>query len=106
MNAGFTPVVDVVVPDRKELEVFRSALGDRLRLVVLDPGTDVCVSRNAARAPVEQFFFDGYGALHATMQTGFGDLGWWLDTSGMTADETVEDLLAHAEIRARVQLLG
>jgi predicted kinase len=56
MNAGFTPVVDVVVPDRKELDVFRSALGDRLRLVVLDPGTDVCVSRNAARAPVEQFF--------------------------------------------------
>lgn len=106
MNAGFTPVVDVVVPDRKELDVFRSALGDRLRLVVLDPGTDVCVSRNAARAPVEQFFFDGYAGLHATMQTGFGDLGWWLDTSGTTADETVEDLLAHAEIRARVQPLG
>jgi hypothetical protein len=40
------------------------------------------------------------------MQTGFGDLGWWLDTSGMTADETVEDLLAHAEIRARAQPLG
>jgi hypothetical protein len=28
--------------------------------VVLDPGTDVCVSRNATRPPIEQFFFDGY----------------------------------------------
>jgi predicted kinase len=106
MSSGFTPVVDVVVPDRKALDVFLSALGDRLRLVVLDPGTDVCVSRNAARAPLEQFFFDGDAGLHATMRTGFGDLGWWLDTSGMTAEETVEDLLAHAEVRARVEPIG
>ena len=33
-NAGFTPVIDVVVPDLANLDGFRSALGDRLRLVV------------------------------------------------------------------------
>lgn len=105
-SAGFTPVIDVVVPDLANLEGFRSALGDRLRLVVLDPGTDVCVSRNATRPPIEQFFFDGYDGLHATMQTGFGGLGWWLDTSAQTSDETVEQLLAHADDRARVEPLN
>ena len=105
-NAGFTPVIDVVVPDLANLDGFRSALGDRLRLVVLDPGTDVCVSRNATRPPVEQFFFDGYDGLHATMQTGFGGLGWWLDTSAQTCDETVEQLLTHADERARVEPLA
>ena len=105
-NAGFTPVIDVVVPDLANLDGFRSALGDRLRLVVLDPGTDVCVSRNAIRPPNEQFFFDGYDGLHATMQTGFGGLGWWLDTSAQTCDETVEQLLTHADERARVEPLA
>jgi hypothetical protein len=104
-NAGFTPVIDVVVPDGANLDGFRSALGDRLRLVVLDPGTDVCVSRNATRAPIEQFFFDGYDGLHATMSTGFGGLGWWLDTAAQTSDETVEQLLTHADERARVEPL-
>jgi len=75
-------------------------------LVVLDPGTDVCVSRNATRPPIEQFFFDGYDGLHATMQTGFGGLGWWLDTSAQTCDETVEQLLTHADERARVEPLA
>lgn len=105
-DAGFTPVIDVVVPDLANLDGFRSALGDRLRLVVLDPGTDVCVSRNATRAPIEQFFFDGYDGLHATMSTGFGGLGWWLDTSTQSSDETVDQLLAHADDRARVEPLN
>ena len=105
-NAGFTPVIDVVVPDGANLDQFRSALGDRLRLVVLDPGTDVCVNRNATRPPVEQFFFDGYDGLQATMHTGFGGLGWWLDTSTQTPEETVEQLLSHADERARLDPLA
>jgi hypothetical protein len=87
------------------LDGFRSALGDRLRLVVLDPGTDVCVSRNATRPPIEQFFFDGYDGLHATMESGCGGHGRWLHTSGQTSDETVEQLLSRADDRARVEPL-
>ena len=33
MAAGFTPVIDWVVPDADQLDVFRNALGARLRLV-------------------------------------------------------------------------
>ena len=100
------PVIDVVVPDLANLDGFRSALGDRLRLVVSTPGPTSASSRNATRPPIEQFFFDGYDGLHATMQTGFGGLGWWLDTSAQTSDETVEQLLTHADERARVEPLA
>lgn len=50
-NAGFTPVIDTVIPDVGQLDVFRRALGERLRVIVLDPGTDVCKSRNATARP-------------------------------------------------------
>ncbi len=100
-DAGFTPVIDTVVPNQAQLDVFRRALGERLRLLVLDPGTDACVERNATRPAIEQFFFDGYSELHASMLAGFGDLGWWLDTSELTAERAVERVLAEAYERAQ-----
>ncbi len=101
-DAGFTPVIDWVVPNRMQLDVFRSALGDRLRLVVLDPGTDACVERNRTRPAREQFPFDSHAALHASMYDGFGRLGWWFDTSALPAADTVEQVLAVADQRAQV----
>ena len=41
--SGFTPVIDWIVPDGDRLEVYRAALGPRLRLVVIDPGAATCV---------------------------------------------------------------
>jgi adenylylsulfate kinase-like enzyme len=101
-DAGFTPVIDWVVPNRVQLDVFRRALGDRLRLIVLDPGTDACPRRDATRPAPEQFLFDGYAELHTSMDDGFGGLGWWFDTSAMAAEPTVEQVLAEADQRARV----
>ena len=97
MAAGFTPVIDWIVPDRAQLDVFIDGLGPLgLRLVVLDPGGETCRARNEQRAPDEQFFFDGHEALTATMRDGFGDLGWWFDTSGLTPEETAERIVMHA----------
>lgn len=56
-DAGFTPVIDTVVPDREQLDHFRD---------------------------------------------GFGELGWWLDTSGLTAEETAAQILQQAPTRALV----
>ena len=68
----------------------------------LDPGAAVCKRRNELRDPEEQFFFDGYDALRATMIEGFGDRGWWLDTSNQTAEETIAAILGQAATRARL----
>lgn len=96
-DAGFTPVIDWVVPDRSQLDLFVEALGPRgLSLVVLDPGGEVCRDRNAQRDPEEQFHFDGHELLVARMRAEFGEIGWWFDTSALTPEETVEQVVDHA----------
>ncbi len=102
VDAGFTPVIDWVVADKGQLETYRSALTSRrLLLVMLDPGSTVCQSRNATRPPERQFFFDGYDQLLASME-GYRDLGWWFDTSRLNPEETVERILDEALVHAWV----
>ena len=95
IDFGFTVLMDTVLADRSELDFFIALMSPRpVRLVVLEPGIDVCKSRNAGRDPEAQFAFDGYERLQADMKHEFGDLGWWLDTSAMTADQAAEVLVA------------
>ena len=102
-EAGFTPVLDVVVPGAEHLETFRRALVPHaLLLVVLDPGAATCRLRNERREPEEQFFFDGYDDLRASMLAGFGHLGWWFDTSDLSAEESVDQIVREAPTRALV----
>lgn len=102
-DAGFTPVIDIVLPDGEHLDAYRRALATRrLLLVVLDPGTEVCRHRNEIRPAERQFFFDGYAELRASMHDGFGRLGWWFDTATLTAAETAERVLTEAYERAVV----
>ena len=97
--ARFTPVIDWVVPDGQQLATYRAALAHhRLLLVVLDPGSTVCRSRNELRSPEEQFFFDGYDELRASMNS-FRDLGWWFDTSALTPEQTAQRILDEAVTR-------
>jgi len=94
-DAGFTPVIDAVIADRDQLDVLLAALSPRrVLLVALTPGIEVCRYRNTTRDPREQFCFDGYEALTAGMREGFGDVGWWFDTSTLTPDETAAQIVA------------
>jgi predicted kinase len=93
IDFGFTVLMDTVLADRSELDFFIALMSPRpVRLVVLDPGIDVCMDRNAGRDPEDQFEFDGYERLDADMKRELGDIGWWLDTSAMTAAQTAERL--------------
>ena len=57
-DAGFTPVIDWIIPDRQQLDQYRQVLGPRcLLVVVLAPSIDVCRYRNTIRNPEDQFFF-------------------------------------------------
>lgn len=105
IDFGFTVLMDTVFADRAELDFFIALMSPRpVRLVVLDPGTEVCKYRNATRDPEEQFEFDGYERLEADMKREFGDIGWWLDTSASTADQTADEL--GAEIASRTTALA
>lgn len=89
IDFGFTVLMDTVLVDRSELDFFIALMSPRpVRVVVLAPGIEVCKDRNANRAPHEQFDFDGYERLEADMIREFSDVGWWLDTAHLTAQET------------------
>ena len=104
---GFTVLMDTVLADRSELDFFLALMSPRpVRLVVLDPGIDVCKARNAGRDPEDHFQFDGYERLHADMEREFGDVGWWLDTSGMTADQAADMLVAEMASRTTALVPG
>jgi predicted kinase len=102
IDFGFTVLLDTVLADRPELDFFIALMSPRpVRLVVLDPGIDVCRRRNATRPREEQFAFDGYERLEEDMKREFSDVGWWLDTSAMTADETADRLVSELGGRSR-----
>jgi predicted kinase len=107
IDFGFTVLMDTVLADRAELDFFTALMSPRpVRLVVLDPGIEVCRSRNAGRDAEEQFEFDGYERLDADMKREFGDIGWWLDTSAITADQTAERLVEEVASRTTPLLAG
>lgn len=102
VDAGFTPVIDWVIPDRAQIDLYRRALAPRpVLLVVLAPSAAVCRRRNAARHLEEQFFFDDYDRLMASMHDELDTLGWRFDTSLLTAGETASEIVLHASSRAQ-----
>ncbi|MFI9557506.1 AAA family ATPase [Nonomuraea endophytica] len=102
-DAGFTPVIDWVIPSREQLDFFAGLLPTRRVLfVVLAPGIEVCRYRNTIRNPRERFDFDGYEDLDADMKRELGDAGWWFDTAALTPEETADRIIREASQRARV----
>jgi hypothetical protein len=101
IDFGFTVLMDTVLADRAELDFFIALMSPRpVRLVVLAPGIEVCKYRNANRALEERFDFDDYERLEADMIREFGDIGWWLDTAHMSAQQTAERIAAELSERA------
>lgn len=102
-DAGFTPVIDWVIPSREQLDFFVDLLTPReVLFVVLTPGIEACQYRNTIRDRQTRFYFDSYEALDADMKREFGDAGWWFDTSALTPDETAERVVHEARRRAIV----
>lgn len=102
-DAGFTPVIDWLIPDRAQLDFFVSLLpARRVLFVVLAPGSEACRYRNSIRDPRERFDFDDYEGLEAKMKRELGDFGWWFDTAALTPEETADRVIRDARPRALV----
>jgi predicted kinase len=100
-DAGFTPVIDWVIPDREQLDFFVSLLPDlHVLFVVLAPGIEACRYRNTIRAPRERFDFDDYEDLDLGMKRELGGVGWWFDTAALTPEETADRVIQEAGHRA------
>jgi predicted kinase len=105
-EAGFTPVVDTVVETREELEFLAGRLSARpLMLVVLAPPLEVARHRNATRPERDRVSYD-FSRTAANMRREIGNMGWWLDSGALTADETAGLVVTEALKRAVVARSG
>ena len=99
-EAGFTPVIDDVVIGGR-LEHFRSDIQSRpLLFILLVPDHNVVAQRDATRP--EKHVFEKWGHLDEVMRAETPKVGLWLDSSGITAEETVDEVLRRAD-EARVE---
>ncbi|MGC4105140.1 MAG: AAA family ATPase [Thermomicrobiales bacterium] len=90
-EAGFTPIIDWIIPDQEQLDFIVENLAPLpVWLVVLAPGAEVCHRRNNERE--DQFDFDGYEALVSGMDREFGRRALWIDSSRQSPEETLDAL--------------
>lgn len=93
--AGFTVVYqDIIIGDMLKDVVENIRKRCPLYVVVLCPSPDVVAKREVGRGKV------GYTSwtpdvLDASLRNETPHLGYWLDSSGLSVDETVDTLLAH-----------
>ena len=89
---GFTVVVEHAASDRYWLELFQNTLRSRpLSVIVLAPDPLVAIERDRHRP--EKQVAHLFGHMDADMRRNFPDVGWWLDTSDLTVEQTVAAIL-------------
>lgn len=94
-DAGFLPIIDDVVVARVVLDGYRRRLRTRpLLLVELVPRLDVVQARDRDR---DKHVFSLWEHLHSQLQTSMPRVGLWLDTSNMTAEQTVDAIAANLD---------
>jgi hypothetical protein len=90
-DAGFVPVIDWVVRDQPDLEVFFDGLqGRRVHIVVLEPGPDI----RAIRKPdaTERFSY-----LATAMERALREVGLHIDSGSNGVDATLDLILSHRQ---------
>jgi hypothetical protein len=90
--AGFTAVVEHAVGRRSWIELFLAEVGEApVSLIVLAPTLDVALQRDQHR-PDKQVA-QRFRHMDDELRGELAGLGWWLDTSDLTVNETVERIL-------------
>ena len=87
-DAGFVPVLDWVVRDKRDLQLYvRGLSGLSLHVAVLTPSTDAVKKRKPQAA-------DRWAHLTERLTGELRDVGLWLDSSELSPEETVDRILA------------
>ena len=94
-GAGFLPIIDDVVVAPSVLDGYRRRLKTRpLLLVELVPRLDVVQARDRDR---DKHVFSIWRHLDTQLQTSMPRVGLWIDTSDMTAEQTVDAIAANLD---------
>jgi chloramphenicol 3-O-phosphotransferase len=105
VEAGFEAVMDYVVMSRERLDYWLDALADlTVRFVILAPGVQTAAERDIDRAKSKSYL-EAYSTtiaarwayLDAEARAELVDVGLWVNNATLTADETVEAILARRD---------
>jgi adenylylsulfate kinase-like enzyme len=92
-QAGFTVIVEHAVSRREWIDRFVQDIGPApVSLVVLAPSREVTLERDRQRD--EKQVAHLFTHMDAELRDDLSGLGYWLDSSGLTVDQTVDCLLA------------
>lgn len=92
---AFVPVIDDAVVSPGVLDLYSGHLRQRpLRLVQLVPSLEVIRQRDAGR---DKNMFELWSHLHDELHASMPRIGLWLDTSEMTAVETVDAIVGRLD---------
>jgi chloramphenicol 3-O-phosphotransferase len=97
-DAGFTVAIDDVVLGEMAPEYRRYLEGLPTYLVVLAPRVDVVAARDAGR---DKNVFDAWGYLDTVLRETMRDAGIWIDSSEMTVEETVDEIVRRVPAEGR-----
>jgi broad-specificity NMP kinase len=99
-DAGFTPVIDDIVIGSRIDEYVSGLQGRPLLFVMLVPRPDVVRKREMSR---KKYVFDRWAHLDDVIRRETPRVGLWLDTSDMSADETVDAILRDGWEQGRIE---
>ncbi len=105
VEEGFEVVIDYVILGPERLREYRSQLpGTTVRLVILSPGKHVAAARDAGRPKSLGYasrtgvsIAERWAHLEDALRQGLSEAGLWVDSSPMTAEETVEFILQRVD---------
>ena len=98
-DAGFTPVIDDIVIGPRIDEYVSDLRGRPLLFVMLVPRPDVVRKREMSR---KKHVFDRWAHLDEAVRKEMARIGLWIDSSEMTAEETVDEILRRVD-EARIE---
>jgi len=102
-SAGFTPIVDYVIVTRADLDKYREQLLElNVHLVVLHPGKDVVIAREAAREKSRRHrekhgvsIGEQFAHLEQPLVEQLTGVGLWIDNAALVPSATVDLILAN-----------
>jgi broad-specificity NMP kinase len=96
-GAGIVPVVDDVIVGRDRLGLYVRGIGHRpLVMIVLAPPLEVALQRDEERG--YKRVGDAWAHLDAEQREKLDGVGLWLDTASIGPEETVDVILARADV--------
>ena len=95
LENGFWPVIDDVVVGLRLIEVLEDIKSRPLYFVLLLPRLEIVEQRDRTRE--EKHVFDVWSHLDEVARTETPKQGLWLDSSAMSAEETVDEILRRTD---------